>query len=386
MSREEQGLTGLPTFDSGFTTPEMTLIWSADATMRGILDFEAELALSLADADLAPLEEAEQVASACEAPLGDAVSLLATTWEAGTPLLAIIDILRGRIPDEPAAHWLHHGATSQDAIDTGRVIQSREALRLLESQIMGVASLAAGLVDRYRDQPHMGRTFLQDSRPITFGWRAAGWLSPLLDAVEELREQRSGLPVQLGGPDGHMGSYGEAGTAVRSALASRLGLRPPAVSWHTDRSPVWALARSVESAALWLAKIAVDIALLAQTSIAEVEVRPGLSSSMPAKRNPIDAIHTVAAASACSGFATMVIGGRHELDRGLGGWHVEWLALPMLFHTSSAAASALHVSLESLEVDVEAMAGHVGGMEPDHPDPAQIDAVLTRYAELSGRL
>jgi 3-carboxy-cis,cis-muconate cycloisomerase len=135
-----------------------------------------------------------------------------------------------------------------------------------------------------------------------------------------------------------------------------------------------------------MAKIAVDIALLAQSEVAEVRVRAGGSSSMGEKRNPIDAIRAVAAAEVCSGAAAMVTAGRpHELDRAIGGWHVEWLAIPLLFQTAAAAVEGVSMSLGSLEVDADRMRSQVGqmGVEPNH-DQDLINRVLSEFELVVG--
>jgi 3-carboxy-cis,cis-muconate cycloisomerase len=375
-----------PTFDRGFTTPEMATVFSAERTVAVILEFEAALAGALADAGVAPMEAAAAIAAACLEPFGQPETLLASAWESGTALIAIKAEIERRL-DAESKGWVHRGATSQDAVDTGRMLQAKDGLAQLEGSAVAVARHLRGLVDRHRHQPQMARTFLQDARPTTFGARAAGWLAPTLGHINELRRVRGTLPVQLGGPSGDSSSYGMAATEVIAALARRLGLTAPPVAWHTDRSPIWGLARTVEAMALTATKISTDVALLAQSSVGEVTVRPGGSSSMAEKRNPIDAIRAVAAASACSGFASMlVMAPVNQLDRGVGGWHTEWLALPMLFHTGAAAVASVATLLESLEVDTERMSRVIeeSGLEASTPDNRLIDGVLARFDQVVG--
>jgi adenylosuccinate lyase len=40
----------------------------------------------------------------------------------------------------------------------------------------------------------------------------------------------------------------------------------------------------------------------------------------------------------------------HELERGLGSWHAEWFAVPLVFMTASAALEAAGDALSSLTV------------------------------------
>jgi 3-carboxy-cis,cis-muconate cycloisomerase len=381
-------VTSGATFDPGFTTAEMTNVFSAATTVAAILEFEAALALALGDAGVAPVDETEAVSTACGEPLADPDGVVATTWDAGTPVIAVKHEIEARLADHPARQWVHFGATSQDALDTGRMLQVRRALSILERRAVAVARLLRDLVVEHREQPQMGQTFLQYARPTTFGARAAGWLAPSLAHIEQLRRCRSDLKVQLAGPSGTLAEFGPGASDVIEALAARLGLAVPLISWHSDRSPIWDLARTVEAACLTMAKIATDISLLAQSAVGELTVRAGGSSSMPGKRNPIDAVRAVAAASACTGFASMLTAApTHELDRAVGGWHTEWLALPMLFHTAAAVGEAFETCLDSLEIDSEKMASRVD--PADRPqlgevDRRIIDGVLARFDTVVG--
>jgi 3-carboxy-cis,cis-muconate cycloisomerase len=369
-------MSPLPTFDPGFSTEELTDLYSPESTVTALLAFEASLALALADAGLAPRAEAEATAEACGSGVEDPLAILASTWETGTPILALRDDIGG-------GEWFHYGATTQDAVDTAQMIQARSALSILDAHLVGIVTRLRDLTNEHRHQPQMGRTFLQDARPTTFGFRTASWLDAVAGHVVELRHQQSLLPVQLGGPVGTGDAYGDKGSEVVDALATRLGLRAPDISWHSDRSGVLALAQGVERMTRTLARIGNDIALLASSSIAEVKVRSGGSSSMPEKQNPLDAIRAVAAATACGGATAMVTTApTAQLDRGIGGWHVEWLALPLVFQTAGAAAEAMESCLDSMEVDTARMGA---GLEAATSDNPQIDAVLAACEEILGQ-
>jgi 3-carboxy-cis,cis-muconate cycloisomerase len=270
-----------------------------------MLEFEAALALALADAGIAPSEKAEQVASACRAGVADPEALLASTWETGTPLIALRESLETAI-DEEARRWLHFGATSQDAIDTGTMIQAKSALAVLDKGLTSIARRLRDLTVEHRDQPQMGRTFLQEARPTTFGFRTATWLDAVVGHLEELRGRRDSLVVQLGGPVGTLGTYGEKAWQVVSSVADTLELKAPDIAWHTFRVPVVAPAQALARLAATMAKIGYDISLLTSSEIAEISVRSGGSSSMPEKQNPVDAIRAVAAAHACIGAVSML--------------------------------------------------------------------------------
>jgi 3-carboxy-cis,cis-muconate cycloisomerase len=372
-----------PSFDPGFSTEEMKAIFSAESTVAAMLGFEAALAMALADAGIASRAEAEEVAAACRAGVDDPDRIADSTWEAGTPLLALREeIVAGLDPD--AAQWFHHGATTQDAIDTAHMLQAKSALGVLDKGLTSIAHRLRDLTVEHRDQPHMGRTFLQEARPTTFGFRTATWLDAVVGHLEELRGRRDSLVVQLGGPVGTLGTYGEKAWQVVSSVADTLELKAPDIAWHTFRVPVVAPAQALARLAATMAKIGYDISLLTSSEIAEISVRSGGSSSMPEKQNPVDAIRAVAAAHACIGAVSMLgSGSGQELDRGIGAWHVEWLAVPLAFQTAGAAVEAIETCLRSLAVDRERMSVNAGSEAPEMP-PDQIDRVLAAYDRVLG--
>lgn len=360
-----------PSFDPGFSTETLTTLYSPGSWVDAMLRFEEALALALADTGLAPRDEAEAIATACRIGVEDPHRILESTWETGTPVIALREAVG-------AGEWFHYGATTQDVIDTAQMIQADEALEILDGHLSAIAGRLRDLTLQHRQQPQMGRTFLQDARPTTFGFRTATWLDAVLEHIVELRHLRGRLAVQLGGPVGTRDAYGDQDRAVIDAVADRLQLGTSALTWQTNRTGVLALAQAVDRMARTMAKIGTDIALLASSSIAEVTVRSGGSSSMPEKKNPIDSVRTVAAAAACAGATAMLTAAPpHELERAVGGWHVEWLALPLVFQTAGASVEAMEVCLDSLEVDPEVMGSSHADSNVSGAGSSQIDTVLS---------
>jgi 3-carboxy-cis,cis-muconate cycloisomerase len=367
----------------GFSTPEMAEVFSAASVVAAMTRFEHALVLALIDVGLAPEDEAAAAAAACESPTSDPDAILDGTWATGSPVIPLVDEIRERVESEDGRSWIHYGSTTQDVIDTAHMLLSARGLALLLESLERSATIMRSLTLAHRDTPQMGRTFLQHARPTSFGLRVLGWLDPTLGHIERLRGVRAQLPVQLGGPVGDRAPYGMYGGQIASSIAQRLGLRATDIAWHSDRSVVRAMAGAVGNTTGTMAKVATDVALLAQSDVAEVSVRPGGSSSMSGKQNPIDAIRARAAADVAMGVASMIErAGPIELDRGLGAWHAEWVTIPSLFQASSACLDAIENLLGSISVDEEAMARRAG---PDSEaylesiDARQFDSVMTRY-------
>lgn len=326
------------TLDPGFTTAAMAAEFSPAARVRAMCRFESALAAAHAAHGLIAEAAADRIAEACATDVDDPDAVLAEGWEAGTPVLPLLDRLRAELPED-ARDALHHGATTQDVVDSATMLQARHALELLHDGLVELGDHLAGVADEHRDTPASAWTFLQPAVPVTLGLRAATWLSPLVDHARELRERRHDLPLQLGGPTGTLADLGDAAPRVVDDVAHRLGLFVPRLPWHTDRTPVTVLAGLLGRIARTMATVGQDLALLAHHGV--VTMRAGRSSSMPGKRNPIDAVRAIAAADACAGTVGIVTGGRpHELERAVGGWHAEWFAVPLAFQTCAAAVEA----------------------------------------------
>lgn len=340
-------MTG-PQLDPGFSTPAMTAIFAPAARVAAMCRFEAALARASADRGVVPADVADRIAAACEAGVDDPEAVLAEGWEVGTPVLPLLARLREAL-DDASGTWLHHGATTQDVVDTAMVLQARDGLGAVRRDLLGLGRDLRELAATHRDRPTAAWTFLQPAVPTTMGRRVAGWLHAVITHLGDLRDVADGLPVQLGGPSGTLDALGEQGIPVLDAVAAELGLRAPELPWHTDRTVVAGLVGALQRTARTMAAIGTDLALLAHDDV--VRMRAGGSSSMPGKRNPIDAARAVAAAEACGGAASVVTRGRpHELERGVGGWHAEWLAVPLVFHTAAAAVGATAIAVGTLEV------------------------------------
>jgi 3-carboxy-cis,cis-muconate cycloisomerase len=202
------------------------------------------------------------------------------------------------------------------------------------------------------------RTLLQHAVPTTFGAKAAGWLVAVVDTRRRLVALRTnGLAVQLGGAAGTLASLGEQGPEVLRLFAEELELAEPVVPWHTNRVRVAELGAALDVAAGVVAKIALDVALLAQTEVAEVTpALGGGSSTMPHKRNPVGSALASAAARQVHAYASVLTGGlAQEHERAIGAWHAEWRALTGALALTGGAAAAVRETLDGLEVDVDRM-------------------------------
>lgn len=325
----------------GFSTGRMDAIFALSSRVSAMAEVEAAVAAAQGAAGDIPDEAAAAIVAACDEPVG--VEILAAGWQVGTPVLPLLDALKARLP-ESARPFIHNGLTTQDVVDTATMCLSNIALHHLGDLSSDAASALRTIIKRSGSVATDARSFLQPADVTTVGFRVARWLDQLDRARAHLESTET--PVQLGGLIGDRMSIADD---VVDAVAERLGL-DSRLPWHTDRAPVIAIVNAVTDLARWAAKVGVDITQLVQ--LGEVSTRAGGSSAAAGKRNPIDSMRATAAAEACLGVASVLLHAKpHELERGLGSWHAEWFALPLVFQTAGAAMEAIGAALGSLEVE-----------------------------------
>lgn len=358
-------------FDAIFVPDAMRATVDDRAWLRAMLDAEAALARAQARAGVIPAEAADDVAAVCDAGRYDVEQLARDARSAGNPVPALVKAA--------GVEWFHHGATSQDIVDTGAMLVARNALALIVEDLEAAAAACARLAEAHRDTPMTGRTLMQQAEPTTFGLKAAGWLDAVAGARERLRALR--LPAQLGGAAGTLASMGPS---LMRDFATELDLAEPTVPWHANRAPIAALASALALASGALAKIALDVILLAQTEVGEASSGSGESSSMPHKRNPVEAIRVRACARRVQAATTSLVAGmaEQEHERAAGAWHAEWAPLTESLACTGGAAAAVRAMLDGLEVHPERMRANLHGVDPEpHVAAAAqlVDRVLERW-------
>ena len=210
-------------------------------------------------------------------------------------LVALLrDGLRDASPD--AATWLHRGLTSQDVVDSALMMCAARRRRTgIRGSLREQVVLLSRLVEEHRATPMVARTLTQHAVPSTFGLKAAGWLTGVLDAYDDVAALV--LPVQVGGAAGTMAATVELAAGLPDPvevahqlsveLADRLGLAP-STPWHTSRASVTRLGdASVRCTDAW-GRIAGDVLVLGRPEVGELsEGVGGGSSTMPHKSNPV---------------------------------------------------------------------------------------------------
>lgn len=350
-------------FDAYFTAPAMRAIFCDQGRVQGMLDFEAALARAEARVGLIPREAVAPIEAACRADFYDFSALAQAIATAGNSAIPLVKALGKRIAaaSPEAERYVHLGATSQDAMDSGLVLQLRAAIGLIEADLAALGDALAEQAERHADTPLAGRTWLQQATPVTLGMKLAGLLGAVTRHRQRLAELKPRLLcLQFGGASGSLAALGEQAWPVAEALAVELSLNLPDQPWHTQRDRLVEFASLLGLVAGTLGKLGRDLSLLMQTEAGEVfePAAPGKggSSTMPHKRNPVSAAVLIGAATRAPGLvATLFAAMPQEHERSLGLWHAEWESLPELCCLVSGALQHALLVVPGLEVDAARM-------------------------------
>ncbi len=346
-------------YRDAFGTPAMRAIFCDEAFVGHAIDIEVALARVQGRLGVIPPEAAAAIERGRGLVRVDFVRLKQETDNVGYPIVGVVHQLAGACGD--AGRYLHWGATTQDIMDTATVLQIRDGLALIETDLAALDATLSTLADKHRLTLMAGRTHLQHALPITFGHKCAVWLSMIRRNRERLMQLRPRVQVgQFAGAAGTLASLGDQGLAVHDALMADLDLGVPSMTWHSARD---SLAETIGFLGLVtgsLAKIATDVMLMMQTEVGEVfepfvEGR-GSSSTMPQKRNPIGCELIIASSKAVRqhvGLMLDAIVSDHE--RATGPWHLEWIAVPESFIATAGALQQARFMLGGLVVEPERM-------------------------------
>jgi 3-carboxy-cis,cis-muconate cycloisomerase len=332
---------------------------------------EAALARAQARVGVIPGEAAAAISKTAEAILSgreplDLARLKRETETVGFPILPLVRQLAEQAGE--AGRYVHWGATTQDIIDSAVVLQIRDGLALIEADLDTLRGHLAVLAKKHRDTPMPGRTFFQQALPITFGYKAAVWLSSFDRHAERLAEiKKRVLMAEFGGAVGTLASLGSGDEGLRTVaeLARELGLAEPAITWHVARDTI---AETVQFLALLggsLAKIADDVMLMSSTEFGEASEPAGegrgASSTMPQKRNPISCGIILAVARMLRQQAGLALDAMvNSFERNAAVWHLEWAAVPEAFGYAAGALNQTNFIAGGLIVDAGGMQRNLG--------------------------
>lgn len=339
--------------------------------LAAMLRFEAALAEGQAALGLIPAEASARIGETVHALTLDAAAMARAGAHAGSLAIPVVRALTDAVAerDPDAARYVHAGATSQDVIDTALSLCAKEALGRIDAATRDAIAAGLDLVDRFAGTPVLARTLMQPAGLTTFGCRAAQWTTGIADAWVALRRSaRDAVALSLSGPIGTLAAWGEAGDALRAAVAERLDLPDPGAPGHGVRNGRLRCAGEAAILVGAFARVGEDVALGAQFEVGEVSEPAadgrGGSSAMPHKRNPALSLRLIAAGQRVPGLMATLLGAQvNAFERGLGGWQTECATWPALLETALGAAETAATLLSGLEIHTDRAQANIAALQ-----------------------
>jgi adenylosuccinate lyase len=269
----------------------------------------------------------------------------------------------------PEGRWLHYGLTSSDVLDTATAVTLRDATAVVENELARLVEVVRRLALQHRHTPMVGRSHGIHAEPITFGFKAAGWLAELRRDAERLGRARSAIAV--GSISGAVGTHANVSAEVERHVLDGLDLSAdPAPTQVVSRDRHAELLTTLAILGGTLERIAVEIRHLQRTEVGEAFEPFGSgqqgSSAMPHKRNPILAervtgMARLLRADAIVGLENMALW--HERD--ISHSSAERFVFERALGVAAYATRTTGDILDGLDVDIDRMRANLeqtGGM------------------------
>ena len=356
---------GISVFDSellknAWSTKEMRHVFDDEARMQRWLDVEAALALVQADLGMIPESAAKEIAAKSRYDAIDRDIVLHHLRITKHPLVPTVRALEHACEGD-AGEYVHFGVTTQDIMDTGLVLQVREAFEILRRDLKTIAGELMRLGKEHRNTAMMGRTLSLQALPITFGFKVAIWLSEIDRHLERMNEMESRVFVgSIVGAVGTKASFGPKADEMEKAVNDRLGLGTPNISWQSARDRFYEFGSVMGGVNATLNKIGNQLLLMAHNEFDEIaepfdEGQVG-SSTMPHKRNPAVTENLVTVSNTMKSNINMLSDiTKHEHERDGAVWKMEWKILPEICLMMSVVMDNLKFVLADIEVKQESM-------------------------------
>nr|WP_145548949.1 lyase family protein [Variovorax boronicumulans] len=382
-------------FEGYLSTPEAVAAFSGRGLVAGMLRFEAALAQAQADEGLIPAAAARSIVGTCRVELFDVEKIVRDSGRAGSVAIPLIKALREAVGlfNAEAVAWTHFGSASQDVIDTALVLVTRDALALLDADLLRCIQALLALAEAHADTPMLARTLMQPASVTSLGFKCADWAAPLVRGRQRLQQAATeALQLQLGGAVGTLAQMGVDAprvAAVRARVAASLGLRDGGGAWHTQRDDWVALGCALGLLAGSLGKLAADLALLGQHEVGELmepaETGRGVSTVMPHKRNPVASMVALSAAQRVpQRVAALLAGMVQQHERALGAWQAEQAEWLSLWQAAAGSLRALATALPGLRVDAARMQANIDRVCAELPAQTAQAWFAPGLAEMAG--
>ncbi|MDH7517214.1 MAG: adenylosuccinate lyase [Candidatus Thermoplasmatota archaeon] len=296
--------------DYRYGRKELKDIFGEKRRLQFLLDVEAALARAHAKVGDIPKSAADEITKKASVEFVDVERVKKIEAETKHDIMAVTRAL-SEVCRKDAGKYVHLGATSYDIVDTANALQFAAATELIQKGLKELRKTLVDLAKKHKNTIMLGRTHGQQTIPITFGLKMAGYAMEVERHLERMYECKSRLLVgKLSGAVGTGAALGKNALKIQEIMLSELKLGVEDVATQiVDRDRYNELMCVLCNIATSMEKFATEIRNLQRDEIGEVaesfekEKQVG-SSTMPHKRNPITCEQICGLARVVRGFIT----------------------------------------------------------------------------------
>ncbi|MCA1766147.1 MAG: adenylosuccinate lyase, partial [Desulfobulbaceae bacterium] len=135
-----------------FSTPEMTAIFDEQQRFNRWLEFEGALAASQAELGIIPVEAAAEINNRTKYKNLDPATVREGYRKSRNSLIPIIKALSEACRNGHG-QFVHYGATTQDVLDTGQIMELRDAFRIIYRDLKKLEESLAALAEKHSATP-----------------------------------------------------------------------------------------------------------------------------------------------------------------------------------------------------------------------------------------
>lgn len=285
---------------------EVRELFSPASRHQSWLDVEAAMAAVQAGLGMIPATAAAEIGRKARMSCIDEAAFCESAERTHAPVLALAEALAD-VCDGAAGDFVHWGATTQNIIQTARIVQMRKAHEALLRRLGSVFLRLAAMADESAAMLAAGRSNRRQGLPITFGFKVAAWIDEMQRHEQRLMQVEDRAFVsQFGGALGAMHAFGDDGPAVNRGVSERLGLKATEVPVRSALDHIVEYIQLLALVGGSCSKVATELYLLMTDEFGEViEDLEGAigSSTMPQKVNSKIAVRVIAAATRLRGYA-----------------------------------------------------------------------------------
>jgi len=279
--------------DYRYGSYEMRKIFNRENWLQKMLEVEAALAKAHAEVGNIPKEAAEYISKMATIKHVKLERVNEIEKEIKHETMAVVKALTEVCG--PYGKYIHLGATSSDILDTVMALQLKEAINIIENDLIEIAHLLIDLAEKNKETICVGRTHGQHAVPYILGHKFAIWANEIKLHIERLRQCKERVCVgKMSGAVGTQAGFGPNALKIQELTMKHLDIKPAEISSQIvprDRLAEFVCLLALISSSL--DKFGREIRNLQRTEIQELEepfreeVQVG-SSTMPQKRNPIN--------------------------------------------------------------------------------------------------